>query len=83
MAISDQLADIVDTMATSKELRHQGVIIEQMQDKLDVALEATSSGMIASETVKRHETRLRKLEAESVLIKDTVKLHSKLLRPTN
>lgn len=78
--VSDQLSVVVDAMATNEELRHQGIIIEQMQDKLDVALEATSNDITVSETLKTHTVRLAKLETESSLIKDTVKSHSKLLR---
>lgn len=82
-SVGDQLAAVVDVMATGEELRHQGILLERLENKIDTALETSANSLQNASDIQQHDARLRKLEADSIIVKRTVTLHSRQLRGPN
>lgn len=58
------------------EQRHQGVLLENMESKMDAVLELLTDNLKVTQKVSVHDERLQKLEADNDMVKSTVTLHS-------
>lgn len=70
----------VDELKT--DLRRMGVVVENIDSKLDVVLEVLSDTARNANRVFGHEERISKLESHQKLISKTLRLHSRQLKTT-
>lgn len=68
-----------DVSALKDEQRRQGVLLENLESKMDTVLEMLSANLNVKQQVDGYEDRLQKLEADNDMVKSTVALHSKSL----
>ena len=68
-----------DVSALKDEQRRQGVLLENLESKMDTVLEMLSANLHVKQQVDGYEDRLQKLEADNDMVKSTVALHSKSL----
>jgi hypothetical protein len=68
------------SLASAKEMRELGVKFEDLEKKVDTALESVSKNLKIGNMLKDHESRIKTVETDNILLKSTVKLHSQQLK---
>ncbi len=76
----EQIATVRSEMATKEELRHQGILMETLGDKVDAILEIVVSEHELKERADNHKQRITSLEQHDVIVRSAIKDHSQRIK---
>ncbi|MGH7237480.1 MAG: hypothetical protein ACREGF_03015 [Candidatus Saccharimonadales bacterium] len=75
--VTELKTDVADLKT---EQRRQGVLLEDMDDNLQTALENLSDNLKIKSQVSDHEERITNIGASQDILKSTIKLHTEQLK---